>query len=41
MATHDALLALVGIDEPSPKQSVGALLVAETMLRVIHRKGLI
>lgn len=41
MSAHDSLLALMGINEPNQKQSVGALLVAEALLRTIHRKGLI
>lgn len=38
---HDALLALMGIGQPSIQQHAGALLVAEGLLRIIHRRGLI
>jgi hypothetical protein len=35
------VLALMGIDKPNAMQHTGAMLVAETMLKIIHRRGLI
>ena len=37
---HDALLALMGIENPTIPQHTGALLLAEGLLRFIHRRGI-
>lgn len=41
LVAADAVLALLGIDEPTKRQRVGALLVASALLRLIKSPPLL